>query len=138
MLELPAVRIRTDYRFLPTPYIRRMLFEPGPPMVCSDREESDMKKMFGLALITGLLAAGCRPLALPVPTTPLEPVPTTTQQTGPDPAANPNQPPDPTETGPSSTPPVVDIDLGQLDDLLSQLDSALADVDGAMQEGDEQ
>jgi hypothetical protein len=97
-----------------------------------------MKKMFGLALITGLLAAGCRPLALPVPTNPPEPVPATTRQTGPDPAANPNHPPDPTEARHSSTPPVVDIDLGQLDELLSQSDSALADVDGAMQEGEEQ
>lgn len=96
-----------------------------------------MRRMFGLALITGLLAAGCRPLALPVPTNPVEPVSTTTQQTGPDPAANPTAPPDPTEIPPSSTP-VVDIDLGQLDELLNQLDSALAAVDGAMEQGEEQ
>ena len=94
-----------------------------------------MKKQIGLVLVTGLLAAGCRPLGLPVPLKPLE---TTTTN-----ATTSSTDPGPTTTlrtdgvSDASPPPALDVDLTELDGLLTELDTVLSNVDGALNEGEE-
>jgi len=95
-----------------------------------------MKKLIGLALATGLMAAGCRPMGLPVR---LEPPATTTTTTtttlaGPSPTSGPDG------ASPTSVPQAsdIDVDLTGLDDLLTELDDVLSYVDSAINEGEEQ
>lgn len=111
-----------------------MLFERSHPKVCEYTKEKHMKKQIGMVLIIGFLAAGCRPMGLPVPFTPGAATATTT------PAAEPASPPttqDADGLSPEPPAPVPEIDLSDLDDLLNDLDAALSNVDGAFEEGEE-
>ena len=112
-----------------------MLLERSAPKVWLHDEEKEMKKQIGLVLVTGLLAAGCRPLGLPVPLKPLET--TTTPATTPATASGPTTTVNIDGVSDASPPPALDLDLSELDDLLTELDTVLSDVDGALEEGEE-
>jgi hypothetical protein len=102
-----------------------------------------MKRMIGAILMTGLIAAGCRPTGAPLVTAPTAGATTTT--TGAQlPAAEPSkttQPPGENagalvlEEVPSRE---VDVDLAELDDLLKGLDEVLASLQDTMEEGEDQ
>lgn len=96
-----------------------------------------MKRKIGIALLTGLVAAGCRPMALPVFTEPVATETTTTTTA----VSSPGRPlADPTRTTSTTfaTAPQIEIDLTELDDLLTDLDDVLDDLEGTMTEGEGQ
>lgn len=100
-----------------------------------------MKRLIGIAFITGLLATACRPVGLPVERaeTTTTAAAQTSQATQPEGAEDATQPLRPTEPASPAAGivPEVEIDLSGLDELLTQLDDVLANVDRAIQEGDE-
>ena len=92
-----------------------------------------MKKQIGLVLVAGLLAAGCRPLGLPVLRDPVvTETPPTTATAGPTTTLGTDGASD------ASQPPAFDVDLADLDALMTELDTVLSDVDGALKEGEEE
>ena len=100
--------------------------------------------MIGIALLTGLIAVGCRPVGLPTLTEPPDVTTTTTANTTTTTSAStPSSSSQPSSRGGATSPaenapPEVEIDLSGLDDLLAELEGVLADVDGAMTEGESQ
>lgn len=99
-----------------------------------------MKRLIGIAFITGLLATACRPVGLPVEraetTSTAAQTSQATQPEGAEDATQPLQPTEPTSPA-AGIVPEVEIDLSGLDELLTRLDDVLANVDSANQEGDE-
>lgn len=91
-----------------------------------------MKKQIGLVLVAGFLAAGCRPLGLPILR---DPVPTETPPTTA--TAGPTTTPGTDGASDALQPPAFDVDLTDLDGLLTELDTVLSNVDGALNEGEE-
>lgn len=100
-----------------------------------------MKRLIGIACITGLLATACRPVGLPVEraettTTAAAQTSKATQPEGVEDATPQLQPTEPASLA-AEIVPKVEIDLSGLDELLTRLDEVLANVDSAIQEGDE-